>query len=151
MQRPLRIGFFTSDGWCEPHPAAQRAVVEAAEAMHKSMTTQCTLLDGSSPMTTEGHECINVSYPEGLSGTDCACLFLKLIAADGNMYEFVKALEGEPLCDSYRTLYSYANMPDFLKGDCVKCMRVQGSVSGYACTFCAGVVTKVLRYTGEHR
>ena len=41
--------------------------------------------------------------------------YLKLLAADGNWYSFIRALEGEPLSAGYVNLQKYTNTPNWLR------------------------------------
>lgn len=97
--KPLRVGFFTTDGWFEPHTASVRAVEETVRALEQA-----------------GHECQKIGFPEGYNGADVARLYYRLLGAEGNMVGFMQGLEGEALWGSYRSLYALANVPNFVRG-----------------------------------
>ena len=53
-----------------------------------------------------------------LSGTSAKNTFevyCSLMAADGNWHSFIKGLEGEKLHETYRKLWLYTNLPNFMR------------------------------------
>lgn len=95
-KKPLRIGYFVSDGWFEPCATAKRAVAETVNALTKA-----------------GHECVPFEPPS--SGWETYPLFVGIQAADGNFKCYVDALEGEDHIYLYNTLKKAANIPNFLR------------------------------------
>ena len=96
MNKPMRIGYFFTDEWFEPCTAVKRGLLETIEGLKKA-----------------GHTCIPFSLPT--NGWEIYSLLISINAADGNLRSFVEALEGEDMVDSYRPLYSAANLPNIIR------------------------------------
>jgi fatty acid amide hydrolase len=94
--KPLRVGYFVSDGWFEPCAAARRAVMETV-----------------SNLKAAGHTVVPFELPS--TGWDSYVLYVGLAASEGNMRNFIEGLEGEKISDGYKKLYQAANLPNFLR------------------------------------
>lgn len=94
--RPLRFGYFLTDGWFEPCSAAKRALTEMVDRLKDA-----------------GHVCVPFDIPT--DGWQNYGLLVAINAADGNMRAYTEALEGETMIDSYNTLYRASNLPNFLR------------------------------------
>jgi len=92
----FKIGYFVTDDWFEPCTAAKRGLLETICALEKA-----------------GHECVPFDPP--VNGWESYSLIVALNAADGNMRQFVDALEGEKMIDSYMTLYIASNLPNIFR------------------------------------
>jgi fatty acid amide hydrolase len=92
----MRVAVMMTDGWFEPFPGCKRAVQEAAEALVAS-----------------GHEVVPFELPVPTS--DMIRTYFRAMGADGNWFSLLRALEGEELSDSYKSLQAYTNIPNFLR------------------------------------
>lgn len=106
--KKLRIAYFLSDGFFEPVAAVKRAVLEAAAALEQ-----------------RGHEVKPLEMP--LGGEAIVTTYLALIAADGNMYSFKRALQGqEELYTSYKKLEPLTFIPNILRPPLAALLRLCG-------------------------
>ena len=96
LGRKLRIAYFTDDGWFTPVTTCKRAVMEAVQALKS-----------------RGHELIPFSIKD--FGFEVYMTYISLMGADGNWHSFMKALEGEELHETYKSLHMYTNLPNFLR------------------------------------
>lgn len=96
LGRPLRVGMMVTDDWFEACSAAQRAVKIAGKALQS-----------------RGIEV--VPYKSKRSSWDMMRIYLALMAADGNWYFHMKALEDEDLYESYKRTRSYTDLPVILR------------------------------------
>eukprot|EP00301_Raphidiophrys_heterophryoidea_P027271 c9579_g1_i1.p1 GENE.c9579_g1_i1~~c9579_g1_i1.p1 ORF type:complete len:594 (+),score=149.23 c9579_g1_i1:89-1870(+) len=96
--KTLRVGYFTTDAWFQPCTAAVRAVEEAVEAM-KAL----------------GHTIEEIEIPPAFNGWEASKLFFGLMGADGNMDEFMRALDGEMLHRDYTTIKKLTDIPNFAR------------------------------------
>jgi len=94
-KKPLRIGFYTTDGFFDPQPAIQRAVEEAVEAMQA-----------------RGHTCGRFDPPEV---TEAVASYYGVMAADGAFRNMIEGLAGEELWTDYKKLHTMAKMPKLLR------------------------------------
>ena len=94
-QRPLRIGFYESDGWFQPAPACARAVRTAADAFRAL-----------------GHEVVSFPLDEA---AEAAPLYVSLLASQGGFRGFLSGIEGEALHPNYAFLYNVASLPNWLR------------------------------------
>jgi fatty acid amide hydrolase len=85
-----------TDDWFEPFPACKRAVSLASDAL-----------------VAAGHEVVPFKLPVPTS--DMIRTYFRAMGADGNWYSLLRALEGEELSDSYKSLQAYTNIPNFLR------------------------------------
>jgi fatty acid amide hydrolase len=92
----LKIGYFETDAWFEPCAAAKRGLHETIAALEKA-----------------GHTC--VPYDSPTDGWASYGLLVAINAAEGNMRNFVEALEGEELIPEYGTLWKASNLPNWLR------------------------------------
>lgn len=106
----MRVAVMQSDGWFEPFPVCKRAVQIAADALIKA-----------------GHEVVQFEQP--VLGSDMIRAYFQAMGADGNWYSLLRALEGEELHDSYKSLQAFTKLPNFLRP----------------------LVKKMLELCGEHR
>jgi fatty acid amide hydrolase len=94
--KKLRIGYFTDDGYFSPTLTIQRAVLDSADVLAKM-----------------GHTLVPFTLP--IPASHVIITFVSLVSADGNWFEFSKALQGEALHESYEKLKFYTDIPNFLR------------------------------------
>mmetsp|Transcript_10451 Transcript_10451/g.19049 ORF Transcript_10451/g.19049 Transcript_10451/m.19049 type:complete len:572 (+) Transcript_10451:335-2050(+) len=94
--KPLKIGYFSTDGWFEPCQAAKRGLMETVDALTKA-----------------GHTCVPFDLPT--DGWANYSLMVKINGADGNMRQYKEALEGEDFVPEFNTLRQAANVPNLLR------------------------------------
>lgn len=92
----MRVAVMMSDGWFEPFPSCKRAVQIAADALEAA-----------------GHEVVPFKIP--VPSVDMIRTYFAAMGADGNWYSLTRALEGEELSDSYKSLQAYTNIPNILR------------------------------------
>lgn len=102
----LRYGFFTDDGFFEPHPACSRAVTETCDALRRA-----------------GHTVVPFVPPNMI---ETALTYFGIMSADGNLRNFVEGLNGETLFRDYRNLKVLASMPLLLRRTLVALSRRLG-------------------------
>jgi fatty acid amide hydrolase len=107
--KPLRIGYFTTDGWFEPCRSMTRAVHEAVVALEHA-----------------GHTVVPVTLPH--SGWDVATSYYGIMGATGNMYDFIKGLEGENIHPLYRKLVLLCSIPNWARPLVSSVLRFAGRV-----------------------
>lgn len=117
-QDKLRVAYFVSDGWFEPCRTSRRAVRETVQGLQKA-----------------GHECVEMQLPA--DGWDSYVLLCAINGADGSFKQFVDALEGEEIMDSYKPLVLATQIPEILRWILVRILDhrrstllQQGRVSG---------------------
>jgi len=96
--RPLRVACLLTDGWFDPCPTSERAVLMAAAALRGA-----------------GHHVADISLPEKISGWEAARLYIGILAADGNMHGMIQGLDGERLHPMYNSLKAIADLPNVLR------------------------------------
>ncbi len=94
--RPLRIGFFSSDGFFEPCSAVSRAVQEATAALKAA-----------------GHEVIPFTPP--YTGWDIFRIYSRAINGENLMGTITDALEGEALLAQYKVFSALVKIPNWLR------------------------------------
>jgi Asp-tRNA(Asn)/Glu-tRNA(Gln) amidotransferase A subunit family amidase len=94
--RPLRIGYFTDDGWFEASPPCKRAVIEVKEALEK-----------------QGH--ILVPF-KPQNSNDVIELYLTIVGADGWLRNIRQGLKGESMVNSYMGAFALTLIPTPIRG-----------------------------------
>ncbi len=94
--RPLRIGFFISDGWFEPCSAVSRSVQEAAAALKNA-----------------GHEVI--PFTPTYTGWDVFRIFYGITNRGDKIKSMMRCLRGEPLMHMYLSMYIISLIPNCLR------------------------------------
>jgi len=92
---PLRVGYFTFDGWCEAAPPCVRAVEEACDKLRSA-----------------GVEVVKWNLPDF---SDTMVRYFQLMGADGEMRGFFDALSGEALNPMYKTLFQASMLPNSIR------------------------------------
>lgn len=64
--------------------------------------------------------------PKTVSTWEMMRIYFGLLAADGNWYSHIKALEGEELFESYKRTQKYTNIPHRLRGAVATGLRLVG-------------------------
>jgi fatty acid amide hydrolase len=92
----MRVAVMMSDGWFEPFPACKRAVQLAVDSL-----------------VAAGHEVVPFELP--VPTVDMIRAYFGSMGADGNWYSLLRALEGEELSDSYKSLQAFTSIPNILR------------------------------------
>ncbi len=95
--KKLRVGYLMTDGYFEPCATVKRAMEESIDAL-RSLGT---------------YELIPIQLP--VDAKETFEVYCSLLAADGNWFSFMKGLEGESLHETYKRLWLYTNLPNWLR------------------------------------
>ena len=63
-----------------------------------------------------------------LDGWFISKLYFRIMGSEGNMHNFKQGLEGEDFIDTYKSLYFYSNIPNFLRPLVSFILRQHGQV-----------------------
>ncbi len=94
--RPLKIGYFVSDGWFEPCNAVSRAVHEAVDALENA-----------------GHEVIPFTPPH--TGWDVFRIYSAALTRNDMIGSIIKTLKGERLLYLFKTMQVLLGIPNCLR------------------------------------
>jgi len=104
-ERPLKIGYYTTDKYFTPAPACVRAVEEAVAALKA-----------------RGHEVV----PFEVDFYRVAINYLSILGSDGGLRNILGGLEGEELIPMYQFLKTMASMPNVLRPPIAAVLRLAG-------------------------
>ena len=103
----MRVAVMMTDGWFEPFPACKRAVQLAVDALTKA-----------------GHEVVPFELP--VKTSDMVKTYFGGMGADGNWYSLVRALEGEELHPTYKSLQAFTKLPNFFRPLTIRILHMLG-------------------------
>lgn len=106
-----RIAYMRTDGYFQPCATIMRAIDEAKAALEL-----------------KGYELVPFEHPQGTNAKNSFEVYCSLMAADGNWYSFIKGLEGEKLHETYRKLWLYTNVPNFIRPTLAAWLSINGEL-----------------------
>ena len=94
----LRIGYYYNDGWMSSSEPIRRAIDKTIHVLTNDL----------------GYECIKMKNMEN-KGLELIRMYLQFMGAEGNLENYVRALDGESLAGAYGYLRKASFTPNFLR------------------------------------